>query len=272
MNATTRKKLGIGAGLGALASLLWIASVDADGIPAAGALSYVGTLEEADGTPLSGSKEVRVALFDAVSGGAVQCTTTQTVALTEGRFQIVLPDACTAAARGRPDLWVEVAVDGDALGRSKLSAVPYAVESARASAATGALASQIVPAGAVMAFDLGACPNGWSPLAEAAGRVVVGAGPGLARGATPGEDFVTLSVAQMPSHGHGVNDPGHAHNVNNTINYNIPPTFGGGGQGIGQATIASGVSGTGISIQETGGGQRFDNRQASLALLYCKKN
>jgi hypothetical protein len=29
---------------------------------------------------------------------------------------------------------------------------------------------------------------------------------------------------------------------------------------------------TGISLQNAGSSQPFDNRQASLALLYCKKN
>lgn len=33
-----------------------------------------------------------------------------------------------------------------------------------------------IPAGAVMAFNLAACPSGWSPLPEAVGRVVVGGG------------------------------------------------------------------------------------------------
>src|SRR5262249_53374089 len=37
------------------------------------------------------------------------------------------------------DLWAEVYVGGISLGRSKLGAVPYAVEAARASDATGAL-------------------------------------------------------------------------------------------------------------------------------------
>jgi hypothetical protein len=259
-------------GLGTLASLLWITRVDADGIPAASALSYAGTLEDADGSPVSGTKELRVGLFDAVSGGTEQCTMTQSVALTDGRFQLVLPEACTAATRAQAELWVEVAVDGEALGRTKLAAVPYAVEAGRASAATGALATQVVPAGAVMAFDLAACPSGWMPLPDAARRVVVGAGAGLALGAKVGADSVVLSSGQMPVHSHGVDDPGHRHVIPNTINYNIPPTFAGGGQGIGQASVASEPSTTGIGIQNAGGNQPFDNRQASLALLYCKKN
>lgn len=197
---------------------------------------------------------------------------TQTVALSNGRFPIPLPDACTVAVAASPNLWIDVAVDGESLGRTKLAAVPYAVEANRASAATGTLVTQIVPSGAVMAFDLAACPAGWTPMVPAAGRVVVGATTGLARGATAGADSVALSADQMPSHSHGVNDPGHLHQVPNTINYNIAPSFAGGPQGIGQATVNTTAAVTNVSVHAAGGGQPFDNRQASLALLYCKKS
>jgi microcystin-dependent protein len=110
-------------------------------------------------------------------------------------------------------------------------------------------------------------------MTDAQGRVIVGTAAGLALGAKVGTEQVTLSSAQMPAHAHGVSDPGYAHVVDNTINYSIPPVFStAGGQGVGQASISSRTSTTGVSIQNTGGGQPFDNRQASLALLYCKKN
>ncbi|HMJ13458.1 MAG TPA: hypothetical protein VK524_18695 [Polyangiaceae bacterium] len=253
--------------------VLWVTRAGAGGVPATGALTYSGVLEDANGALLTGSKEIRIELFDAVSGGAVKCTVAQTVALSGGRFQVVLPDTCGAAIAASPDLWIEVVVDGASLGRTKLGAVPYALEAARASAATGQLSTQVVPAGAVMAFDLAACPAGWSPVADAAGRVVVGSTTGLARGAKLGADQVTLTAAQMPAHAHGVSDPGHAHTVPNVVDYGLEPTFvQGGTQGVGRSPIGSSTNPTGITIQSAGGGQAFDNRQASLALLYCKKN
>ncbi len=272
-----RQRLMFGAfgGLGALglAVVFWVTRAGAGGIPATSALTYTGVLEDPAGAPITGSKEIRIGLFDAVSGGTEKCTVTQTVALANGRFQIALPDTCTAAIAASPDLWVEVVVGGDSLGRSKLGAVPYAVEATRASSATGTLGTQVVPAGAVMAFDLAACPTGWSALADAQGRVIVGSSATVARNAKVGGDQVTLTSAQMPAHTHGVTDPGHAHTVDNTINYGLPPVFStAGNQGVGQASISSRAAVTGISIQSTGGGQPFDNRQASLALLYCKKN
>jgi hypothetical protein len=257
--------------LGALV-ICGMTRVRADGIPPIGALTYSGALEDVNGAPASGTKAIKVALFDAESGGVERCSVTKTVTLTNGRFSILLPDTCAQATRETPGLWAEIVADGDSLGRTKLGAVPFAVEAERATQASGALRQQIVPPGAVMAFALPACPPGWSAFADASGRVVIGTGQGIALNAKVGNDAVTLSAAQLPPHSHGVTDPGHAHAVANTINYNIAPTFALGGQGVGQATINSGASVTNIQIQNSGGGQPFDNRQASVALLYCKKD
>lgn len=40
----------------------------------------------------------------------------------------------------------------------------------------GNFESAYVPSGAIMAFDSNACPNGWAPLANAAGRSIIGSG------------------------------------------------------------------------------------------------
>jgi hypothetical protein len=78
-----------------------------------------------------------------------------------------------------------------------------------------------LPAGAVVAFDTpDACPEGWSPFAEAQSRAIVGAtfGTGFVTGLSVDEggeplseykyrghdgwEEVTLTKAQMPSHTH----------------------------------------------------------------------
>lgn len=48
-------------------------------------------------------------------------------------------------------------------------------------------------------------------LPDMRGRAVMGVGPNLTLGGVTGRSEVTLSVAQLPPHGHGVNDPGHTH-------------------------------------------------------------
>jgi hypothetical protein len=54
-----------------------------------------------------------------------------------------MPAQCVTAMKGNKDAHVEVVVDGKSLGRSRVGAVPFAVEAARASDATGALAARL---------------------------------------------------------------------------------------------------------------------------------
>jgi microcystin-dependent protein len=171
--------------------------------------------------------------------------------------------------------------------------VPYAVEADRASGAAGALAEQVVPSGAVVAFNLSACPAGWSPLSSAGGSTIIGVNPsggnGLTQrnlGDTLGEEGHTMSVAEMPSHTHGVTDPGHSHTLGpqGAINQQGQPAVyeSAGACGLTctnpsfnivfQATV-TGIANAGIGVQAAGGGgSAFNNMQPSIALLYCQKN
>ena len=138
----------------ALASVAVVAAVAgylagrarAAGIPTMGPLVYSGTLTDGNGVPLSGMKNVQVVLVNAASGSATdQCgdVAPTPVSLVAGSFQVKLPDSCQALVESKQDLWVEVFVDGMSMGRTKLGAVPYALESERASAAAGALDTRI---------------------------------------------------------------------------------------------------------------------------------
>jgi hypothetical protein len=121
---------------------------DSTGVPATQALTYSGVLTDAAGAPLSGTKNVQVALWDAPTGGtAPRCTVMASVTLGAGTFQVILPDACTTAVHQTPDLYVEVSVDGAGLGRTKFGAVPFALEADTASNAAGPLAQQITDIG-----------------------------------------------------------------------------------------------------------------------------
>jgi hypothetical protein len=256
--------------LGLCVTLGYAVRSSASGIPSKNALSYVGDLEDGNGS-VTGSHNVQVVFYDAATAGTNLCqTTTAPVSVVAGHFSVQLPDACTQAVGAHPDVWADVLVDGSDTGRVKIGAVPYAVEANRASSAAGALLQQVVPTGAVMAFNLSACPAGWSPLSSANGRVIVGAGA-LSVGQTAGSDQVTLTVQEMPSHTHG---PGGA--VNFIVDEYPTICNGDGYVACNTAQICGGASGTSIcgksATSATGGGQPFDNRQASLALLYCQKN
>jgi hypothetical protein len=133
-------------------------------------------------------------------------------------------------------------------------------------------AALATPAGAVLAFDLPACPSGWTAYAPAAGRNVigVGAGPGLSTrtlGQTGGEESHVLSTAEMPAHSHTERIPlpqssslavASASDVAGGSRYSVQPS--GGAQDGGDLTTGS-----------TGGGAAHNVMDPYVALLYCKK-
>jgi hypothetical protein len=265
--------------VGAAGSLLAVRARAA--IPDANALTYTGYLESPDGKPLTDSVNIRISIWDDAEAGTRVCEAPapDTVPVA-GRFQVPLPDLCTEKVRGSGNLWIETEIDGASLGRTPMGAVPYAIVAGSAdsaAAATGELAQQVVPAGAVMAFDLDACPSGWAALPTAKGRAIVGVTTGLARGALVGIDAFALTLAHLPAHNHKVEDPGHVHGPAGATfviggGDPTPAKIAQSGNSFGTvgstALAFTGITGT----ASAGGGQAFDNRQASLALLYCKKN
>jgi hypothetical protein len=142
----------LAAGLGVAG--YFVGHARADGIPSTAAMTYGGTLTDLNGTPLTGSQNLQLTFWDAATAGNQKCTAGPTAtALVAGTFQLALPDACTAAVHASPDLWVELFVNGASLGRTKLGAVPFAVEAAHASVATSAAQ---VPCSATDMIDTGA--------------------------------------------------------------------------------------------------------------------
>lgn len=157
-----RAGLVVGAAVLASGATLLAVRAYAAGIPATNALTYTGYLETPDGKPVTSAVNLDVYVWSAAAAGSKVCeVSVGNVTPVAGRFQVSLPDACTTAVKGSPNLWLELRVDGSSLGRSKLGAVPYAVEAAhatnadsaakadsattadKAAAASGALATQL---------------------------------------------------------------------------------------------------------------------------------
>lgn len=143
--------------------------------------------------------------------------------------------------------------------------------------------------------------DGTNGTANLKDRFIVGAGNTYAPNATGGNATNTLSVANMPSHNHGINDPGHNHSVNDPGHGHtaIGGSFvvlgaAGGGNGLagggqsfsfpvgtnnantGVSLNASGTggfnsaSGTGISTQSNGSGAAVENRPPYYALCFIE--
>jgi microcystin-dependent protein len=105
-------------------------------------------------------------------------------------------------------------------------------------------------------------------LPDARGRVLgaIGSGAGLTArslGDTVGAETHTLTTGEMPSHNHGVTDPGHAHSyTNNTNDQNVntltTQDSAADNADLGQTT---GSSTTGVTINNTGGDGAHNNMQ-----------
>jgi hypothetical protein len=121
------------AGIGVVGA---VSKAIADGIPTMTPLTYSGVLQNSAGAPVTTQQSMQLTLWDDASANASmnqKCVTpTQSVTPdAQGRFQIVLDQACLEAVRANPNLWVQVQVGSIVLPRSKLGAVPYAVEAGR---------------------------------------------------------------------------------------------------------------------------------------------
>lgn len=106
-------------------------------------------------------------------------------------------------------------------------------------------------------------------LPDARGRVlgVIGSGAGLTArslGDTVGAETHTLNVNEMPSHNHGVTDPGHSHTYTNNTN-DANPAISATTMSVADNTDIpnnnTGTSYTGIAIQNAGDGGAHNNMQ-----------
>lgn len=122
-------------------------------------------------------------------------------------------------------------------------------------------------AGAVMAFNLSACPVGWAALPAANGRTIIGTGTSTAAGATAhtlgqtgGEETHTLTTAELPSHSHATHWL--VHNEHGASSY--------GAFASGNSNAPEGDYFT-EPTEASGSGTAFNTMPAYLSLLYCYK-
>jgi microcystin-dependent protein len=116
-------------------------------------------------------------------------------------------------------------------------------------------------------------------LPDLRGRACIGVGQGTgltnrALGSIGGSETHTLISDEMPSHNHGITDPGHSHTWNNGLEGD---DSGNGGSNAEYTQIGGSVNGvianapTGILINNTGGGGAHNNMQPFLALRFLIK-
>lgn len=150
----------------------------------------------------------------------------------------------------------------------------------------------IIPVGTVMLFYQAAAPTGWTQVTSVNDRALrvsnsTGGGTG---GAVAWSTYFTgtysvgstaITEAQMPSHTHGINDPGHTHSL--TLYTTATGAGANGGNAhfsgennvIGTPTATTSSSGTGVTIQYTGGSNGHTHTIPSLqyaTVIFCSKD
>lgn len=134
-------------------------------------------------------------------------------------------------------------------------------------------AGQEIPSGTILVAAQTNAPPGFTKLTahnDKALRVVSGAAS--SGGSTPFSTIFTgrtLSVANLPAHNHGVNDPGHSHTY--TDHPYVSGTSGGNAYS-GQLTNTTSTSTTGITIQNTGSGSAIDFAVQYVDTILIQRN
>jgi microcystin-dependent protein len=262
-------------------------------------MNFQGTLKQ-QGIPVNTTKNMQFSFVDK-DGNQLPGTTVVSITnvpVTNGLFAVQLPiDPAIPWDQYAP--YIRVSVDGQMLSPDQpVSANLYAVSA--------------IPPGIIVPFGGQTPPPGWFlcdgssksraqyaglfqaigtawgdgdgstsfNLPDLRGRTAIGAGQGAnltyrALGdATLGEETHTLSIAEMPTHSHGINDPGHSHGGQNGNAFMLasPPgdvAFGAGAQIT--PVLRTGTSTTGISIQSQGNGSAHNLMQPSAVVNYIIK-
>jgi hypothetical protein len=171
-----------------------------------------GALEDASGVAVEGSTTIVFSLYSNEVSGTPIFRESQVLVLERGQLYAYLGAAeplDLALFRDHPAVWLGIQVIGDPemSPRIRLGAVPYAAYAEHCGDADrvgGETASGLgVPSGAVMFFDLPSCPSGWTELAAARGRAIVGLPSG---GASLGTVGTPLTNLEDRAHAHTV-DP-----------------------------------------------------------------
>jgi microcystin-dependent protein len=137
---------------------------------------------------------------------------------------------------------------------------------------------------AVLGVSWGSVDGASFNLPDLKGRTPIGAGQGSGLtnrtiGQTTGEEYHLLSLSEIPSHSHGVTDPGHTHALDRGSGTGYAGSLSGNytyaaGNDTTSYTFNTSVrkNPTGISIQSTGGGGAHNNMQPSAVVSFIIKS
>lgn len=241
-------------------------------------IRYQGQAVDTNGVPLEGPYTLKFRLYNAETAGTIVWEETQTnVPLAKGHFSILLGSitALNGMDWAQP-CWLSVQVNGEAelAPRQRITSVPLALRAKTAEIVkTSGLTddeNSLVPTGAIILWNGGTCPAGYTRLSAYDGKFLVGS-------ATPG----TIGGSNSHTHSPGsYTGPSHTHTV--PANQNVWGAVGGSGQPgliaydsapntlkVATVNAATSASGTGAV---TGTSASTDSRPEFMTILLCQKD
>lgn len=165
-------------------------------------IRYNGKLKSY-GSEANGTKSMNFFIFDSLTSGALLWQSgTQSISVSSGIFTYVMQPANVDWQV--KDCYLEVVIDGKVMTpREKLTSVPYAIH-----ADNGLVKGMII----MWYGNSAQIPDGWAlcdgqtyngvQTPDLRDRFIVGAGEDYSLSATGGEATHTLTINEMPSHGH----------------------------------------------------------------------
>ena len=253
-------------------------------------INYQGTLTNSGGTAVAnGNYSIEFKIYDVASGGTALWTekwdtTTSQITVVGGNFNAMLGFLTPIPTGFFTDhpvayLGIKVGTDSEMLPRQQITSVGYAFTSGNG-----------VPKGGIIMWSgaIADIPADWALCdgvertrsdgtkvtpPDLRDRFVVGAGNGYAVATMGGEATHVLTIDEMPSHNHLVNDPGHKHSSysRNTGTGGDTDTLNTGTQQTYSNVWHSFSATTGISIQNAGGGLAHNNLPPYYALAFIMK-
>jgi hypothetical protein len=134
-------------------------------------------------------------------------------------------------------------------------------------------ATASTPTGAVMYFDLTACPAGWSSFAPAHGRYVVGLRPGGTLERAVGTALAEGEDRATGRHTHTITDPGHSHSGpadSSLSGGNVQVQSFQGSADPGTLSLTTNLAATGITVNAAG--EVTGTNAPYVQLLACRKD
>jgi len=224
--------------------------------------TYQGRLMDS-GVVANNIYDLEFRLFDAASG-ANQIGSTATannIGVIDGIVTIDLNFG--AGAFGGQARWLEIGVRPGASTGTYTTLTP---RQAITSAPYSTFSLGPVPSGAVMYFNLAVCPQGWSPVAAARGRYIVGLQAGGTLAGVDGTPLTDLEDRPVGQHTHSITDPGHRHGYEQAF----PNSTSSGNSQAGYRHADTDIATTGITINPSGAVP--GTNAPYIILLVCQKD